>query len=128
MIPAETTATMKIKNAIPILLITVALAAGLTACESEKENEGELKAQAKISEADARQTALAKVPNGTIKEGELEKEHGKIIWSFDMSTPDSKNTTEVNVDAITGAIVSVEQETPEQQAKEKAGDAKKEKD
>ena len=118
---------MKIKNVIPTLIITAVLAAGLTACESEKENEAELKAQAKISEADARQTAQAKVPNGTIKEAELEKEHGKLIWSFDMTTPDSKNTTEVNVDAITGGIVSVEQETPEQQAKEKAEDAQKEK-
>ena len=116
---------MKIKNVIPALTFAAALAIGLTACETEKENEGELKAQAKITEANARQTALAKVPNGTIKEGELEKEHGKIIWSFDMTTPDSKNTTEVNVDAITGAIVSVEHETPEQQAREKDEDAKK---
>ena len=116
---------MKNKNVITTLMLAAVLAAGLTACESEKENEGELKAQAKIAEADARQTALAKVPNGTIKESELEKEHGKLFWSFDMTTPDSKNTTEVNVDAITGAIVSVEQETPEQQAKEKAEDGKK---
>ena len=56
---------------------------------------------------------------GTVKEAELEKEKGKLIWSFDITTPDSKDVTEVNVDAITGDVVSIEKETPGQQAKEK---------
>jgi len=38
-----------------------------------------------------------KVPNGTVKESELEKEHGKLQWSLDVATPDSKDITEVNV-------------------------------
>jgi len=92
------------------VLATAVLAVSLAACVSEKQNDAELKAQAKVSETDARQTALAKVPNGTIKEAELEKEHGKIIWSFDVATPDTKDITEVNVDAVTGGIVSVEHE------------------
>ena len=41
-------------------------------------------AEAKVSKDDAEKTALAKVPNGTIKEAEIEKEHGKLIWSFDI--------------------------------------------
>ena len=120
---------MKLNKIIPALLTTLVLAGLLTACKTghEKESEEALKAEAKISEADAKQTALAKVPNGTIKEGELEKEKGRLIWSFDIAIPDSKDIKEVNVDAITGAVVSVETETPEQQAKEKAEDAKKEK-
>jgi uncharacterized membrane protein YkoI len=48
----------------------------------------------------------------------LEKEHGKLQWSFDVSTPDSKDITEVNVDAIIGDVVSTEKETPEEQNKE----------
>ncbi len=44
------------------------------------------------------------------KKANLEKEHGKLIWSFDIATPDSKEITEVNVDAIDGSIVSVEKE------------------
>ena len=84
-----------------------------------------LQAQAKISESDARQTALAKVPNGTIKEAELEKEHGKLQWSFDVTTPGTKNITEVNVNAITGEIISVDIETPEDQAREKNEDEHK---
>jgi uncharacterized membrane protein YkoI len=110
--------TMKTKT-----ILCVALAAGLlVGCASEKSEQtkqARLAAHAKITKADAQQAALAKVPNGTIKEAEIEKEHGKLIWSFDIATPDSKNTTEVNVDAVTGAIVSVEIETPEQEANEK---------
>lgn len=106
------------------IIITGALAAtlgviGLAGCASEKQEQAELQAQAKISREQAQQTALAKVPDGTIKEGELEKEKGKLIWSFDIATPGSPNNQEVNVDAITGDVVSVETETPEQQAKEK---------
>ncbi len=53
---------------------------------------------------------MTRAPNGTIKESELEKNCGKLIWSFDIATPDSKEITEVNVDAIDGSIVSVEKE------------------
>jgi hypothetical protein len=54
-------------------------------------------------------------------------EKGKLIWSFGFTTPDSKNITEVNVDAITGDVVNVEQETPQAEAKEAAEDASKDK-
>ncbi|PZR77143.1 MAG: peptidase, partial [Chthoniobacterales bacterium] len=50
-----------------------------------EETEAQLQAQAKITKADAEKTALAKVPNGTISASELEKEHGKLIWSFDIA-------------------------------------------
>lgn len=113
---------MKIQTAICSFL-----AAGLFAgCASEKsehkhhEKEARLRSQAKVSETDARTTALAQVADGTVKECELEKERGKLIWSFDLSTPDSADITEVNVDAISGNVVSV--------AKEKAGEEAKEKD
>lgn len=89
--------------------LCVVLATGLIAgCETEKEST--LQAQAKVSKADAQATALAKVPNATVNECELEREHGKIIWSIALNTPDSKDITEVNVDAITGDVVNVEHE------------------
>lgn len=74
---------------------------------------------AKISRADAERSALAKVPNGTIKEGELEKEHGRLIWSFDISTPGSAEITEVHVDANTGEVIATEKETEAHEKKEK---------
>jgi uncharacterized membrane protein YkoI len=117
---------MKIKTVVNAIL-AAALAVSLAACASSESKQARLEARAKISRADAEKTALTKAPNGTVKEGELEEEHGKLIWSFDIATPGTKDITEVAVDAITGEIVSVENETPEQQAKEKAEDSKKEK-
>jgi uncharacterized membrane protein YkoI len=108
---------MKIKN-FAQLFVTLAVASVLAACTSP--NAGE----AKITKADAEKIALARVPNGTIKESELEKEKGKLIWSFDVATPGTKNITEVNVDAITGQIVAVDIETPEKEAKEKDDETK----
>jgi len=89
------------------------------------ESEKKLLAEAKIDRTNAERIALAKTPGGKIKSGELEKEHGKLIWSFDISTPHSKNITEVQVDAKTGKIAAVEIETPKDQAKEKKADTTK---
>ena len=75
--------------------------------------QAKLMAQAKISKQTAEQIALAKVHGGAIKDGELEMENGKLQWSFDMATPDSKDITEVNVDAINGQVISAAQEAPE---------------
>jgi hypothetical protein len=84
-----------------------------------------LEESAKVTKADAERLALTRVPGGTIKESELEKEHGKLVWSFDIAAPGTRDITEVQVDAVTGAIVSVETETPAQQAAEKKQDEKK---
>jgi uncharacterized membrane protein YkoI len=117
---------MKLKTILPTF-IAVVLAAALAGCATEKEEQANLAAQAKVSRAEAERTALAKAPGGTVKEGELEKEKGKLIWSFDIATPGTPNITEVAVDAITGQIVAVETETPKQQAKEKEADEKEKK-
>jgi uncharacterized membrane protein YkoI len=109
------------------LTVVSALAAALLAgCATEEiDSQTTLQAQAKISKETAEQTALAKVPGGTIKDSEIEKEHGKLIWSFDVATPGSKDITEVNVDAMTGDIVSVEHESAEKEAKEAAEEKEK---
>jgi hypothetical protein len=105
------------------LALCSALIAGLLAgCASEKhshDKQAKLQAEAKVSRADAEKIALSKVPGGTIKEGELEKENGKLIWSFDVSTPGTKDITEVNIDAITSAVIAVDKETAADEAKEK---------
>src|SRR5438105_10810699 len=119
---------MKIKHGMTSLLAT-ALLGGLSAftVRAAEETQAALKAQAKITQAEAEKTALAKVPDGKIKAAELEKEHGKLIWSFDISTPQSRNITEVQVDAKTGKILSTQVETPKDQAKEAAADRKQNK-
>ncbi|MGI9025023.1 MAG: PepSY domain-containing protein [Burkholderiaceae bacterium] len=84
--------------------------------------QSQLASQAKITEASARATALAKVPNGTVQSSELENENGSLIWSFDIAKPKSKDITEVQVDAISGKIASVKTETPAAQANEAKAD------
>jgi hypothetical protein len=118
---------MKLK--VPSLITAIVVASGLTlatGCASDK-TQKELEAQAKISKHQAETIALAKAPGGTVKESELEKEKGKLVWSFDIATPGTKDITEVLVDAMTGDIVSIENETPADQAKENAQDKAKEK-
>ena len=129
----KTIANMKITNIICSVITVGLLAGGLIACVTEKEEgkEGkkataaQLEAQAKITKAEAEKIALAKVPGGTIKEGEIEKEKGKIIWSFDIATPGTKDIIEVQVDAMTGDVIDVSKETVADQEKEKKADSKK---
>lgn len=83
-----------------------------------EESQDALKAEAKVSLEAATQTALAKVPGGSIRSSELEREHGKLIWSFDISKPKTRNISEVQVDAKTGTVVSETTETPKQQRAE----------
>ena len=47
---------------------------GAAGCASEQSEQAQMQSQAKISKEQAQQTALAKAPGGTIKEGELENE------------------------------------------------------
>jgi hypothetical protein len=103
---------------ISYLLCLVVLTGFLAGCASDREAT-ELRAQAKVSQADAAKIALNKVPGGTIKEGDIEKEDGKLIWSFDIATAGTKDRTEVAVDAMTGEVIAVEKETPAKEAKEK---------
>jgi hypothetical protein len=120
---------MKSKSIICSILALGLAAGGLTACSSMKGegNAAKLEAAAKVTKADAEKIALAKVPGGTIKEGGIEKEKGKVIWSFDIATAGTKDITEVAVDAMTGEVIAVDKETPADQEKEKKADAKEKK-
>ncbi len=118
---------MKSLKIISVLILTAALAGAVCNSALGADKEKNLEAKAKIPRADAEKTALAKVPHGTIKEGELEEEKGKLIWSFDIATPGTKDITEVNVDAVTGAVISVDVEKPADEAKEAKDEAKEKK-
>lgn len=105
---------------------TMAIHAAETKKKTEKtEDQAALQKEAKISLEKAREIALKKAP-GTVKSSELEREHGKLIYSFDIQTSKS-GITEVNVDAIDGKIVAVEHESPKKEAAEKKKEAKEEK-
>jgi hypothetical protein len=66
-------------------------------------------AQAKIGAEQARETALRAVP-GTVKESDLEAEHGRLIYSFEIKRPGQRGITEVNVSALDGSIVNIHRE------------------
>jgi len=78
--------------------------------------------EAKITMAQAGRIALTRVKDGKIESGELEREHGKLIYSFDIKSP--KGVIEVNVNAVDGKIVAVQHENAAKEAAEKKQEAK----
>lgn len=113
-----------IRSNVSTAVVTLMFAIGATAALAHEPTQAQLQSQAKITESAARETALAKVPSGTIASSELEREHHRLIWSFDISSPGTKNITEIQVDAKTGKIVSNTQEAPGKEAAEAAAEAK----
>src|SRR6476661_9137041 len=51
--------------------------------------------QARIPEAQARRTALARVPHGRVRSHELEREHGRLIHAYDIAVPGRAGIEEV---------------------------------
>lgn len=106
--------------------VTLALAAVLAAmvgCSHTQKSTDSTAAN--VPRLDAEKIALSKVPNGTIREGELETENGLRVWSFDIARPGTEDVTEVQVDANTGAVVSVKIESAKDEAAEKSGEPAK---
>ena len=89
-----------------------------------EEQPGLLK-KAKITAEAATATALAKVPGGKVDKAEIENEKGKLIYSFDIKVAGKSGIEEVAVDALTGAVVSVEHEDAAAEAKEAKADKAK---
>jgi len=94
------------------LTATIVLIAGPAAAQEVRiteEKPGLLK-QARITTEAATATALAKVPGGKLRSGEIEREDGRLIYSLVFKVEGKKGVEEVNVDALTGAVVGVEHE------------------
>ena len=106
--------------AILLVLLTFPAWAG----GESKDSQAALSKEAKVTMEQAQKTALAKEA-GKIKSKELEREKGRLIYSFDIKTADGIH--EVQVDAITGEIVDDTVESAAAEAKEKAADKKQKK-
>jgi len=78
----------------------------------------DLSKEAKISEPDARKVALARVP-GDVQSQELEREHHRLVYSYDIKQAGKPGVEEVQVDAKNGKIVSVKHESDEAEKKER---------
>jgi len=96
-------------------ILTTTLAAGSLFAATTK-------VKPKITMSEARTIALKKAA-GTVKSEELENEHGKWIYSFDIATSKS-DITEVNVDAFNGKVVAVQHENAAKEAAEKKQEKK----
>jgi uncharacterized membrane protein YkoI len=71
----------------------------------------------KISMQAARASAMRIVHQGSVRSAELETEHGRLLYSFDIELPNRRGVEEVQISAIDGRLLSRKHESP---AKEKA--------
>ena len=102
--------------------------AAAKSAEYKKDLPDALVREAKISEATAATTAIAKVPKGRIASVELEREGGKLLYSYDIKVAGKSGIDEVQVDAMTGETVGkVVHEGAAAEKKEMAVEAKEKK-
>ncbi len=107
------------------LAVTAFAAAGAQQPTYKRDVPAALLKRAKVKETDAAAMARKLVPAATIDALELEREGGKLIYSFDMKTPGKDGIDEVNIDAITGKQVGkIGHESGADEAKEAAAEKK----
>jgi hypothetical protein len=78
-----------------------------------------------ISMREARARAIAVVPDGRIRSGELERERGRLVYSFDIVRPRRSGVEEVLIDAHTGRLASRSHETSAMERREARADARR---
>ena len=117
---------MRTTALIPLALLLAASVAGAQGATHPKkaESQADLQKEAKMTMVDARAMALREVPNSKVQAGEIEREGGKLIYSFDMKVANKSGIDEVNIDAMTGKLVSKQHETPKDEKAEAKADKK----
>ncbi len=81
------------------------------------------RARAKITLEDARKIALNRV-SGTVVEGELEKEKGRLQYAFDIKDGNGK-IWDVEIDAVTGEVLQAAEEDDDGDEKDTSAVKKK---
>jgi uncharacterized membrane protein YkoI len=121
----------KINLAAMAFLVAASASAGaqathktVTASHMKIETQADLQKEAKMTMADARVLAQKTVPTGKIASGEIEREGGKLIYSFDMKVAGKSGIDEVNIDAMTGTLIANQHETPKDEKAEAKADVK----
>jgi hypothetical protein len=82
-----------------------------------------LRALAKVSVDSAAKLAVARVPGGVVQKAELEREKNALNWSFDLKVQGQEGISEVNVNAVTGAVLPTEHENAVSEAREAREDS-----
>jgi uncharacterized membrane protein YkoI len=105
---------------ITVTFIAASLCAGIAWSDGKDAKTGDLLKDAKVTIDQAIKAALDKTP-GTAVEAELERKHDKTVWEVEVVGADGK-TSEVHIDAATGAVIDVEAKKDEKETdKKKAG-------
>ena len=97
------------------LTVAIAAAPSLLSAQAEpalKQERPGLLAQATVSYDSAKAVARRAVPGGVIREAELENEHDRLVFSFDIQVAGKSGIEEIQVDARTGRVVAREHENP----------------
>ena len=110
-----------------IAAVVVAVPAAQAQGKYKRDIPDSLAKHAKITESAAAAAAHKRVPKGTIDGVELEREKGKLIYSYDIKVPGKSGIDEVNVDAVSGKVIGYSHESAAAEAKEAADEAKAEK-
>ena len=107
--------------------LIVSSAASATDCSirpAKGSTDVQLMSLAKVTQADARKLALARVKSpATVAGAELEAEHGCLLWSFDLAVTGKPGIQEVQIDAGNGKVLSVKHESAKHEAAEAAQEA-----
>ena len=106
--------------ALLMVLVPALVAAQVPSDTTLKVERGASRAQATWPLDSAWALALRTVPGGAVKSAELEREHGKLIYSFDVKVAGKPGIEEVNIDATNGKLIGREHEGDEDEAAESA--------
>ena len=106
-----------------VLALAAVSSLALTHAFAGEPSQAALISRAKVSKAAATKTALARLPGAQVRSAEIEREHGRLIWSFDLAQAGKAGITEVQVSAISGKIVSQQHESDAHEAAEAAAEA-----
>lgn len=107
-----------------LLMASATLANAQQSVAGTSKIDPKLAAAAKITLDSARVIALRAVPHSTVASEELEREHGRPIYSFDMKVAKREGIQEVNVNAITGKVIGIHHETAAAERREKRAETK----
>jgi len=81
--------------------------------------EARLVRDARITMAQARKTALARIP-GNVEFGKLEREKGKLWFEFEIHKAGNGAEAEIHIDAVTGEVGEIKEQGGNGSAKENA--------
>ena len=102
---------------------TTASAKAVTKVKVSEDKPG-LLAKAKVTADSAVAIARTALPGANVTGAEIESEDGALIYSFDMKTPGKPGIDELHIDAMSGKLLKKAHETPADEKKEAAADAK----